>query len=105
MQRIVNGGGRVDREYGLGRRRTDLLVIWPHPGGVQRVVIEIKLLRKAPETTLSEGLAQTGDDADTVGATDAHLLVFDIRPDRSWDERVFRRADSYQGRTITVWGM
>ena len=41
LQRIVNGGGRVDREYGLGRRRTDLLVIWPHAGGVQRVVIEI----------------------------------------------------------------
>ncbi len=31
LQRIVNGGGRVEREYGLGRRRTDLLVIWPIP--------------------------------------------------------------------------
>ena len=39
LQRIVNGGGRVEREYGLGRRRTDLLVIWPYPGGEQRVVI------------------------------------------------------------------
>ena len=37
--RLVNGGGRVEREYGLGRRRTDLLVIWPYPGGEQRVVI------------------------------------------------------------------
>ena len=36
LQRIVNGGGRIDREYGLGRRRTDLLVIWNYPGGVQR---------------------------------------------------------------------
>jgi hypothetical protein len=26
LQGIVNGGGRIDREYGLGRRRTDLLV-------------------------------------------------------------------------------
>ena len=43
LQRIVNGGGRVEREYGLGRRRTDLLVIWPYPGGVQRVVIELKV--------------------------------------------------------------
>jgi len=25
LQRIVNSGGRIDREYGLGRRRTDLL--------------------------------------------------------------------------------
>ena len=29
LQRIVNGGGRVNREYGLGRRRTDLFVEWP----------------------------------------------------------------------------
>ncbi|PKO22510.1 MAG: hypothetical protein CVU38_09060 [Chloroflexi bacterium HGW-Chloroflexi-1] len=32
LQRIVNCGGRVEREYGLGRRRTDLLVIWPVGG-------------------------------------------------------------------------
>ena len=46
LQRILNGGGRVDREYGLGRRRTDLLVVWNYPGGVQRVVIELKLLHR-----------------------------------------------------------
>ena len=27
LQRLVNGGGPVEREYGLGRGRTDLLVI------------------------------------------------------------------------------
>ena len=26
LQRIVNGGGRITREYGLGRRRTDLYI-------------------------------------------------------------------------------
>ena len=29
LQRVVNGGGRIEREYGLGRGRTDLLVLWP----------------------------------------------------------------------------
>ncbi|MBF0301795.1 MAG: AAA-like domain-containing protein, partial [Desulfamplus sp.] len=42
LQRIVNGGGRVEREYGLGRMRTDLLIIWKHSSGVQKVVIELK---------------------------------------------------------------
>jgi hypothetical protein len=28
LQRIVNGGGRVEREYGLGRGALDLLVFW-----------------------------------------------------------------------------
>ena len=45
LQRIFNGGGRIDREYGLGRRRTDLFVQWPLDpvkgfyGEVQKVVI------------------------------------------------------------------
>ena len=29
LQRIVNGGGRIEREYGLGSGRTDLLIVWP----------------------------------------------------------------------------
>ncbi|MDJ0837565.1 MAG: AAA family ATPase, partial [Acidobacteriota bacterium] len=37
-QSVVLCGGRVEREYGLGRGRTDLLVILPHAAGVQRIV-------------------------------------------------------------------
>ena len=29
LQRVVNSGGRIEREYGVGRRRIDLAVIWP----------------------------------------------------------------------------
>jgi len=29
LQRVVNGGGYVEREYGVGRGRIDLLVKWP----------------------------------------------------------------------------
>ena len=29
LQRIGNSGGRIEREYGLGRMRVDLLVLWP----------------------------------------------------------------------------
>ncbi len=32
LQRVVNGGGFIDREYGVGRRRIDLLVRWPYAG-------------------------------------------------------------------------
>jgi len=30
LHRIVNGGGYIDREYGVGRGRIDLLIRWPH---------------------------------------------------------------------------
>ncbi|MDG4549542.1 MAG: ATP-binding protein [Candidatus Contendobacter sp.] len=103
LQRLVNGGGRVEREYGLGRGRTDLLVLWRHSGGVQKIVIELKILRKTLERTFTEGLEQTGQYLDRVGEGAGHLVIFD-RSDRHWDEKIYRRTETYQGRRITVWG-
>lgn len=111
LQRVVNGGGRINREYGLGRRRTDLYVEWPinksqgFTGPVQKVVIELKLLRKGLDTTLAKGLEQTADYADKSGASEAYLLLFDRRADRSWEERIWQRTESRDGRPIGVWGM
>ncbi|MCS6810149.1 MAG: ATP-binding protein [Tepidimonas sp.] len=111
LQRIVNGGGRISREYGLGRRRTDLLLEWPlddaqgFVGPVQRVVLELKILHKSLEATLQEGLQQTADYAQQCGAEEAHLIIFDRRPDVSWDEKIFHRTESIGARTVGVWGM
>ena len=68
LQRIVNGGGRIEREYGLGRGRTDLLVLWPReadqPSDLwERFVVECKVLRdsdrKSLERTVERGVEQT----------------------------------------------
>jgi len=111
LQRIVNSGGRIDREYGLGRRRTDLLVQWPldedrsFHGPVQRVVIELKILHKSLETTIAEGLAQTADYMDRVGTDEGYLVVFDRTPDVSWEEKRFVRQERHGKRRMRVWGM
>lgn len=111
LQRIVNGGGRIDREYGLGRRRTDLLLHWPLDetrgflGPMQRVVLELKLLHKSLDATMREGLEQTADYLDRVGATDGHLLIFDRRPGIAWEEKIFQRIEAYGPYTIRIWGM
>ncbi len=111
LQRIVNSGGRIDREYGLGRRRTDLLVQWPletdqgFQGPVQRAVIELKILRKSPEATLAEGLAQTADYMDRVGSEEGYLVIFDRTPDTPWEKKVFVKEEPYGKCRIGVWGM
>jgi hypothetical protein len=109
LQRIVNGGGRISREYALGRKRTDLLIEWPvtderFHGEIQRIVIELKILRRALETTIKKGLKQTAEYADTVGATEAHLVIFDRSKNVSWDEKIWQQQHSYQSRQIGVWG-
>lgn len=105
LQRIINGGGRVDREYELGRRRTDLCVVWNYPGGVQRGVIELKLLHQSLERTRAEGLEQTWRYADTNAAEEAHFLIFDRTPDIPWGEEIWQRTEQLSRMTITVWGM
>ena len=88
LQRIVNGGGRIEREYGLGRKRTDLLVMWPRdpaqPSDLwDRFVIECKVLRDADRKALAsvvrDGVTQTHDYMAKCGASDGHLIVFDRR--------------------------
>ncbi|CAK0748310.1 ATP-binding protein [Gammaproteobacteria bacterium] len=104
LQRIVNGGGQIEREYGLGRGRTDLMIIWKYPGGVQKIVIELKILRKSLERTLVDGLAQTWEYLDRMGQGAGHLVIFD-RSERPWEEKIYRREEVYRGRNFTVWGM
>jgi hypothetical protein len=101
LQRLMNGGGRIEREYGLGRGRTDLLVVWKWDEGVQRVVIEIKLRRGSLEATVAKGLEQTRAYMDRCGASEGHLVVFDRSPDLTWKEKVYRREQD----GIVVWGM
>ena len=109
LQRIVNSGGRIEREYGLGRMRTDLLIVWPAsapPDGRQRrMVIECKMLHRSLERTISEGLKQTRAYLDRCGATEGHLVVFDRTPDRLWEQKLFRRPAAGAGPPITLWGM
>ena len=105
LQRIVNGGGRIEREYALGRGRTDLLIVWPQGGRERRFVVELKVRRGELERTVAEGTKQTRAYVDRCGAEAGHLVVFDRAPERSWKEKIFRRAPSGDGTPVTVWGM
>ena len=110
LQRIVNGGGRVEREYGLDSGRTDLLVIWPFAEGMQRAVIELKVMHKSRSKTIQEGLAEVREYADRCGAVEAHLVVFDRTPGKSWSRKIFRKKESYlmpEGieLAVNIWGM
>ncbi|MEW5804389.1 MAG: AAA family ATPase [bacterium] len=105
LQRIINGGGRVEREYGLGRMRTDLLIVWPYNTGIQKVVIELKVLHKSLDDTLARGLKQTMEYMDCCNTDQGHLVIFDRREGKRWEEKIFRREEKYQTNSITVWGM
>ena len=111
LQRVANSGGRIEREYGLGRGRTDLLVVWPRRGQagletpVDRFVIECKVLRKSLDRTVREGLEQTEGYMDRSGNPVGHLVIFDRSEGKRWENKIFRREERIGDRTIIVWGM
>ncbi|MCP5048562.1 MAG: AAA family ATPase [bacterium] len=105
LQRIVNGGGRIEREYGFGRGRTDLLVVWTHENGKQYAVIELKIRRGKLETIIEKGLEQTHGYMDKCGTKEGYLLVFDREPDKSWEEKIFKKNRQFNNLPITVYGM
>ena len=127
LQRVVNSGGRIEREYGLGRGRTDLLIVWPRwaagaasaagpspPAGgeppeeaapVDRIVIECKVLHGSLERTIAEGLEQTAAYMDRCAAREGHLVIIDRAAGKSWDDKVFHRRPTSGGAAVDVWGM
>ena len=108
LQRIVNGGGRIEREYGLGRMRTDLLVLGPAPNGEaagQRIVIECKAAHGSVDRTVQAGIERTRAYMDRCAADEGRLVVFDRRPETSWEDKVFRRDSDTAGARVVVWGM
>ncbi len=84
MQRIVNGGGYIDREYGIGRGRINLLVRFPYTKidgtrSEQRRAVEIKVWRKGETNPFKKGLAQMDEYLATLGMSRGTLVIFDAR--------------------------
>jgi hypothetical protein len=90
LQRVLNGGGRIDREYAAGRGRMDLFIEYKEHG----YIIEIKLIpaKQGVETVRARGLEQITRYRDTKApGAPAYLIIFDRRPGakrQSWENRI-----------------
>ena len=109
LQRVVNGGGVVSREYGIGRRRIDLLIEWPFADAagkqqMQREAIELKVWRDGRKDPLPEGLRQLDEYLERTGLPDGVLVLFDRREDAvPLEERVHEEsAVTPTGRPVRV---
>jgi hypothetical protein len=102
LQRIVNGGGRISREYALGRGRLDLLV---EVGG-ERFAIELKRVTRHDglETVKEEGVEQLWGYLDHLGLKEGWLLIFDERAGMSWQERLWQEERRERGLRLHLRG-
>ena len=103
LQRVVNGGGFIDREYAVGSGRIDLCVRWPHPGGLQRWAVELKVWRDGRPDPLTEGLEQLSGYLARLGLAEGTLILFDVRSQAPpLGDRCQQSETEYQGKRIAV---
>ena len=121
------------REDGLGRLRTDLLIVWSqgemqtllaqhteetgqvfNPAALETIWTQTQgqpwlvnaLAYEACLQTIAESLAQTADYVDRCDAEAGHLAIFDRREDRQWRDEIFQgRRAAGSGIAIDGWGM
>lgn len=111
LHRIVNGGGTVEREVGVGRKRIDLVVRWPHPDAtgkpaLQRFAMELKVWRDRDKQgdPVPRGLAQLDDYLAKLGLDEGVLVVFDCRAkaDAIEERTRFESTRTPSGRAVTL---
>ncbi len=98
LQRIINGGGRIEREYALGRGALDLLISFAG----ERHAIEVKLRRDT--TTGVRALTQLLRYLDQAGLSQGWVVIFDLRKEVPWAEKLTTEEVEIEGKRIWVIG-
>jgi len=98
LDRVANGGGRVDREFAVGRGRLDLLL---HHGAT-RLPIEVKVHRDHGGDPVPDGVAQLDRYCEGLGVDRSWLVVFDQRSGATGTRLEHEELISPSGRRVLV---
>ena len=98
LQRIVNGGGRIEREMAAGTGRTDICAIYKD----RKYPIELKIRRD--EGTYAKCVSQAAGYMERLGCVDGWLVLFDQSKDTPWKDRLFVKKETIGDKAVTVFG-
>lgn len=101
LQRIVNGGGRIEREMAVGNGRTDLAVFW------KTQVIPIELKMKHDKWSEPEGIQQIARYMGKLGQQRGFLILFEKKSSEElpWEVRIRREIHDVDGKEVVLLGM
>jgi len=101
LQRIINGGGRIEREMAIGNGRTDLAVFWKD----QVFPIELKMHHNA--RSQPDGLRQIARYMDKLGQKSGYLILFEKKSsdELPWETRIRRETHEVDGKEVVLLGM
>jgi hypothetical protein len=101
LQRIINGGGRIEREMATGNGRTDLVIFWKS----QVITIEIKMHHDARSEP--HGIQQLARYLDRLGQKTGYMVFFETKSavELSWENRIRREVHIVDNKEIIIYAM
>jgi hypothetical protein len=99
LQRVMNGGGQVIRDMASGTGRLDICLVYEN----RKYPIELKV--RYGKKYLEEGLEQTARYADLHCCSEGWLVVFDRRSTVKWQDKLYMKKETVDGKTITIVGV
>jgi hypothetical protein len=101
LQRVVNGGGLIHREFAAGRGAIDLVVEY---GGVRHAIELKRVVDRSREEVVEAGVGQLASYLETLGEKEGWLLVFDQHKKQSWEQRLWREERVVEGKRLFLRG-
>jgi len=98
LQRVINGGGKINREMALGTKRADLCVLY----GEHKYPIELKLLHNM--RSYEDSLNQIAEYMDKCGSDSGWLVIFDRDTKKTWDDKIYVKEENLNGKRIFIAG-
>ncbi|MCX6276817.1 MAG: AAA-like domain-containing protein [Bacteroidetes bacterium] len=98
LQRIINGGGIILREYAAGRERMDLCVVYQN----NKYPLELKIMYS--KSVVQQGIEQLSAYMATLGEKTGWLVIFDRSNTKSWDEKTYWRDENIGEKIIHIVG-
>jgi len=98
LQRVLNGGGSINREMALGKNRADICIEW----GGQKYPIELKLYKSI--RTANNSTEQILKYMERVGSKEGWIVIFDRTPKKSWSKKLYIKEIKQAGKKITIFG-
>jgi hypothetical protein len=98
LQRVVEGEGRVERTYALGRGALDLVVEWRGA----RYAVEARVRHET--RTEARALSQAAQTLEQVGLPEGWLVLFDLQSSLPWDRRLTARTLEVGSKKVHVVG-
>jgi hypothetical protein len=101
LQRVINGGGRIEREMATGNGRTDLIIFWK----TQVITIEIKMHHDARSEP--QGIQQLARYLDRLGQKTGYMVFLEKKSamELSWEDRIRREVHIVDNKEVILYAM